>query len=124
MHAVWTLPPADVDFSTRWRLIKSHFARSLPKGEWLSPVRRARGERGVWQRRFWEHLIRDDEDYRRHVEYCWINPVKHALVTRVADWPYSSFHRAVRAGVVVADWAGEAVAGGDFGEADDSRRAQ
>ncbi len=117
MHAVWTLPPDDMDFSTRWRLIKSHFARVLPKGEWLSPVRRARGERGIWQRRFWEHLIRDDEDYRRHVEYCWINPVKHGLVTRVLDWPHSSFHRDVRAGIVVADWAGDVAGSGDFGEA-------
>ena len=117
MHAIWTLPAHDVDFSTCWRLIKSYFAKSLPKDEWLSPVRRARGERGIWQRRFWEHLIRDDEDYRRHVEYCYINPVKYGLVTRVADWPHSSFHRDVRDGIFVTDWAGEAAPTGDFGEA-------
>ena len=88
LHAIWTLPPDDTDFSLRWRLIKSLFAKSIPKGEWLSPVRRARGERGIWQRRFWEHLIRDDEDYSRHAEYCYINPVKHGLVRCVQDWPF------------------------------------
>jgi putative transposase len=74
LHAVWTLPPDDCDFSTRWRLIKSRFAKALPKQERLSAIRVARGERGIWQRRFWEHLIRDEPDYARHVEYCYINP--------------------------------------------------
>jgi putative transposase len=116
LHSVWTLPPDDADFSIRWRLIKSRFARSVPKGERLSRVRRARGERGIWQRRFWEHLIRDDADYARHVEYCYINPVKHSLVGRVRDWPHSSFHRDVRAGIFPEDWAGEIATTGDFGE--------
>jgi putative transposase len=116
LHAVWTLPPDDSDFSVRWRWIKIRFARSLPKQEWLSPVRRARGERGIWQRRFWEHLIRNEADYARHVEYCYINPLKHALVTRVHDWPHSSFHRDVRAGIFPEDWAGELNPSGEFGE--------
>jgi len=116
LHAVWTLPPDDADFSIRWRLIKSRFARSIPKCERLSAVRRARGERGIWQRRFWEHLIRDEADFARHVEYCYINPVKHALVRRVRDWPHSSFHRDVRAGVFPKDWAGETEPSGNFGE--------
>jgi putative transposase len=116
LHAIWTLPPGDPDFSTRWRLIKSGFAKAFPKQERLSKVRQERGERGIWQRRFWEHLIRDDEDYRRHVEYCYINPVKHGLVTRVRDWPYSSFHRDVRAGIFPEDWAGEVTQTGEFGE--------
>jgi CRP-like cAMP-binding protein len=73
------LPPDDADFSTRWRLIKTRFAKSLPKRERRSAVRKARGERGIWQRRFWEHLIRDDADYARHVEYCYINPSNMAL---------------------------------------------
>jgi putative transposase len=90
IHAVWTLPPGDADFSLRWRLIKIDFAEAVPNTEPRSPVRIARGERGIWQRRFWEHLIRDDEDFRRHIEYCYINPVKHGLVTRVRDWPHSS----------------------------------
>jgi putative transposase len=116
IHAVWTLPSGDADFSIRWRCIKVWFSRSLPKGEDLTPVRLARGERGVWQRRFWEHLIRNDADYTRHVEYCYINPVKHALVRRVQDWPYSSFHRDVEAGIVPLDWAGEVEVPGKFGE--------
>jgi putative transposase len=116
MHAIWTLPVDDADFSIRWRLIKSRFAKEIPKGEPLSRVRQARGERGIWQRRFWEHLIRDDADYARHVEYCYINPVKHALVSRVRDWPYSSFHRDVRAGLFPADWAGDNELSGKFGE--------
>jgi REP element-mobilizing transposase RayT len=117
LHAIWQLPPGDHDFSTRWRLIKTRFARALPKRERLSAVRAARHERGIWQRRFWEHLIRDEADYARHVEYCYINPLKHGLVTRVRDWPYSSFHRDVRAGLFPDDWAGDgAVNGGDFGE--------
>jgi putative transposase len=117
IHAVWTLPPEDMDFSTRWRLIKSYFAKSMPKGESLSSVRQARGERGIWQRRFWEHLIRNEEDYRRHVEYCYINPVKHGYVTRVQDWPFSSFHRDVSDGIFPNDWAGDIAPLGEFGEA-------
>jgi putative transposase len=116
LHAVWTLPPDDADFSVRWRMIKTRFAKSVPKGEALTLVRRARGERGIWQRRFWEHLIRDETDYARHVEYCYINPVKHGLVTRVRDWPHSSFHRDVEAGVFPEDWAGDMESVGEFGE--------
>ena len=116
IHTIWTLPPGDTDFSLRWRLIKQRFSRSIPPGERLSPVRLARGERGIWQRRFWEHLIRDDADFQRHVEYCYINPLKHGLVRRVCDWPYSSFHRDVGAGLVPQDWAGEIAITGDFGE--------
>jgi putative transposase len=116
IHAVWTLPPGDADFSVRWRLIKTRFARMQPKTERLSKTRAARNERANWQRRFWEHLIRDETDYARHVEYCYINPVKHGLVTRVRDWPHSSFHRDVRAGIFPEDWAGDVEAQGDFGE--------
>ena len=116
MHAVWTLPPGDADFSLRWRLIKSRFAQTLPKQERISDVRRARNERGIWQRRFWEHLIRDDTDYARHVEYCYINPVKHELVSRVRDWPHSSFHRDARAGIFPEDWASDVHASGESGE--------
>ena len=117
LHAVLTLPEDDADFPTRWRLIKTRFAKSLPKQETLSAVRAARGERGIWQRRFSEHLIRDDGDYARHVEYCYINPVKHGLVSRVQDWPHSSFHRDVRRGIFPLDWAGDVGASGEFGEA-------
>jgi putative transposase len=116
IHAVWTLPPGDADFSTRWRLIKTRFAKVQPKTERLSKARVERNERGIWQRRFWEHLIRDEADYARHIEYCYINPVKHGLVTKVRDWPHSSFHRDVRAGIFPEDWAGDVAAEGGFGE--------
>jgi putative transposase len=116
IHAVWTLPPGDADFSLRWRLIKIGFAQAVPKTEQRSAVRIARGERAIWQRRFWEHLIRDDEDFRRHVEYCYINPVKHGLVSRVRDWPHSSFHRDVQVGLFPEDWAGDVSATGSLGE--------
>ncbi len=106
LHCVWTLPEGDDDFSTRWRLIKSYFAREIPPSERRSRVRRARGERGLWQRRFWEHAIRNDDDYRHHIEYCYINPVKLGHVTRVRDWAHSSFHRDVRSGLFTKDWAG------------------
>jgi len=86
MHAVWSLPDGDTDFPTRWRLIKTFFSRSLPANEWRSHVHWARHERGIWQRRYWEHLIRDERDYAFHIDYCWFNPVKHGLVTNVEDW--------------------------------------
>src|SRR5215813_13364433 len=114
IHTVWTLPPDDADFSLRWRWVKARFSRAIPKQERLSRVRQARGERGIWQRRFWEHLIRDDSDYARHVEYCYINPVKHALVSRVRDWPYSSFHRDVQAGLFPEDWAGDVASPAEY----------
>ena len=115
LHAVWTLPPGDDDFTNRWRLIKQGFSRALPKLERRSLVRIARGERGIWQRRFWEHAIRDDKDYASHVDYCHINPVKHAHVKRVSDWPHSTFHRYVECGIYPANWAGgsEGDAGGE-----------
>jgi len=116
LHAVWTLPPDDADFATRWRLIKTRFAKALPKSERRSAVRQRRHERGIWQRRYWEHIIRDDADYARHIEYCYFNSVKHGLVRRVQDWPHSSFHRDVRRGLFPLDWAGEFAVGGEFGE--------
>lgn len=107
MHCVWTLPPGDADYSLRWRLIKTSFSRALPLDEYRSAVRLHRGERGIWQRRYWEHLIRNEADFRRHMDYVYVNPLKHGLVRRVGDWPYSSFHRDVRAGLYPADWAGD-----------------
>lgn len=105
-HWVIELPAGDADFATRWRLIKAGFSKSLPKAEHLSTVRARRGERGIWQRRYWEHVIRDEADYRAHMDYVHINPVKHGLVHRVADWPHSTFHLLVDAGVYPRDWAG------------------
>ena len=120
IHTIWSLPSGDSDFSMRWRLIKNRFARALPKQETLSAVRAARHERGIWQRRFWEHRIRDEADYARHVEYCYIYPVRHGYVGRVRDWPHSSFHRDVRAGTFPIDWAGDTEQGGGFGERGES----
>ena len=105
LHAVWTLPEGDADYSGRWRSIKIAFAKGLPNTERRSAVRLAKGERGIWQRRFWERTIRDDADYAAHIDYVHVNPLKHALVERVAEWPYSTFHRAVARGVYDADWA-------------------
>jgi putative transposase len=117
LHAIWTLPEGDADFAGRWRLIKSTFSRNLPMGETISHSRLKKGERGIWQRRFWEHTIRNEDDFARHFDYIHINPVKHGLVTRVQDWPHSSFHRMVERGVYPADWAGDVASlEGDFGE--------
>ena len=86
--------------------MKMGFSKSLPKGERLSPVREKSGERGIWQRRYWEHLLKDEEDYRAHMDYVHINLVKHGLVKKVIDWPHSTFHRLVDAGDYPVDWAG------------------
>jgi putative transposase len=113
LHALWTLPPADADFSTRWMLVKQAFTRRV--GDTSRP-RATKGERNLWQKRFWEHQIRDDDDFARHVEYIHFNPVKHGWVLRAGDWPYSSLHRFVREGKVCADWGISAAIQGQFGE--------
>ncbi len=96
----------DTDFPLRWRLIKGHFSRALPVNERRSHTRLRHGERGIWQRHYWEHLIQDERDYRHHMNYVHINPLKHGHVTRVADWPYSTFHRYVASGIYPPDWCG------------------
>jgi len=106
LHCVVALPPNDDDFAVRWRLIKAGFSKALPPTESIPAARSRRGERGIWQRRYWEHLIRNPADYRAHMDYVHINPVKHGLVGRVVDWPYSTFHRLVAKGVYPPDWAG------------------
>src|SRR5882724_4780288 len=116
IHALWALPESDSDFSTRWSLIKSGFSRGLDaKPRSASKV--GKREKGTWQRRYWEHAIRNDLDLERHVDYIHFNPVKHGHVTRVADWPHSSFHRYVERGLLVADWGGDVTdIAGSFGE--------
>ncbi len=118
LHAIWTLPEGDADFALRWRLIKTVFSRGLPQGEEeISKSRSGKGERGIWQRRYWEHTLRDEGDFARHADYIHFNPVKHGHVGRVRDWPYSTFHRMVRLGVYPEDWAGDCRDEGvDFGE--------
>jgi putative transposase len=111
LHCIWTLPNDDSDFSTRWRLIKHHVTYAtkdrLATTEQTSPSRQTRGESTIWQRRFWEHRIRDDRDRESHFKYLHFNPVKHGLVDRVQDWPYSSFHKWVREGFYPLDWGGD-----------------
>jgi len=106
MHCIWTLPEGDDDFSGRWKMIKIHFSKGFSKDERRSNVRIKRGERGIWQRRFWEHAIRDDLDCEKHMDYLHYNPVKHGWVENVMDWPYSSFHRYQKTGLYPANWAG------------------
>lgn len=117
LHAIWTLPPDDADYPRRWALIKRHIAREVRSSVKvrLPSSMTKRHEAGVWQRRYWEHLIRDDLDLQRHVDYIHFNPVKHGHVKHVADWPHSTFHRYVKRGILPPDWAGKNVAG-DFGE--------
>lgn len=107
IHCIWILPPDDSDYSKRWRLIKSGFSGALAKTEKRSKVRQVAGERGVWQRHFWEHLIRDDLDYQRHVDYIHVNPLKHGVVKRVSDWPYSTFHQYVELGIYPLNWCSD-----------------
>jgi putative transposase len=116
LHVIMTLPAGDSDYSGRWRRVKSRFTRAIvSSGAFIA--RDSRGEYQLWQRRFWEHTIRDDCDFARHVDYIHCNPVKHDLVRRATDWPHSSFHRYVREGVLPRDWAGIAGgANGNFGE--------
>src|SRR5207245_4988833 len=109
MHCLWTLLGGDANSPGRWRAIKTAFAKSLPVGEPRSLVMANRGERGIWQRRYWEHTIRDDRDFAAHMDYIHFNPVKHGLVAHPADWPHSSFYRCATSGLYPAGWKG----GGD-----------
>jgi putative transposase len=105
LHAIWTLPEGDDDYASRWQKIKSFFARALPKDEYRNPSRVARNERGIWQRRFWEHTIRDERDLKNHIDYIHFNPVKHGLVARASDWPHSTIHAFITNDVIARDWA-------------------
>lgn len=106
LHMIWRLPENDGDYPTRWRLIKSHFTRHWVEGKDIltTASRQSKGERAVWQRRYWEHLIRDDRDWQQHVEYIYYNPVKHGLVRAPVEWKHSSFHSFVKQGLYPPDW--------------------
>ena len=106
IHCVIELPEGDSNFALRWRLIKILFSKGLPVDEYRSAVRIHRKERGIWQRRYWEHLIRDQQDFENHVNYVHINPVKHGLVKDVSEWPFSTFHSLVKLGIYPQNWAG------------------
>jgi putative transposase len=116
LHTMLTLPSGDSDFSGRWRRIKSLFTRQVV-ARGISIKRNDKGEYTLWQRRFWEHTIRDEADFARHADYIHYNPVKHGLVSQVIQWPYSSFHSYVRRGILPRDWAGTVGEGkAGFGE--------
>jgi putative transposase len=123
IHCIWTLPPEDDDYSSRWKDIKCYFTREYLRNIHLAGPREGRaaermpelpvsmqnkGEKGLWQRRFWEHTIRDEDDYRLHLDYIHYNPVKHGLVRAVGEWPHSSFHRFVSRGIYPESWTGRA----------------
>ena len=117
LHALWSLPEDDADFSMRWSLIKSGFSRGLDAAASRSARHVAKREKGLWQRRYWEHAIRDARDLARHIDYIHFNPVKHGLVSRVCDWPHSSFHQYVARGDLPQDWGGDvSEISGAFGE--------
>ena len=106
MHCLWTLPEGDSDFPRRWWAVKVGFSKSLPNTEDRHTVTLRSGERGIWQRRYWEDTIRDDHDYTAHMDYIHFNPVKHGLVASPGSWPFSSFRRCVAAGLYPAGWLG------------------
>jgi putative transposase len=108
LHTIWTLPEGDGDFAVRWNLIKGGFTRGLPRVERISASRLRKRERGIWQRRYWEHTLRDDDDFARHVDYIHFNPVRHGYVEEPAAWPFSSFRRMGRLGFYPENWASAA----------------
>ncbi|HKV12108.1 MAG TPA: transposase, partial [Thermoanaerobaculia bacterium] len=124
LHALWTLPSGDTEYSKRWAWIKKEFTKA-----WIaaggheretSPSRLRRRRRGVWQRNFWEHTIRDERDFALHFDYIHYNPVKHGLVSSVRDWPFSTFHRWARLGVYHPDWGSGPDQRPDFSELDEA----
>lgn len=123
LHAIWTLPENEADFGVRWGKIKRHVSQQcgerLHQSWRLSDSKIKQHESSLWQRRFWEHQIRDEADFVRCMDYVYFNPVKHGLVERVADWPYSTFHRDVRRELYPINWGeGLSLDGDDFGEPD------
>jgi putative transposase len=105
MHCIWTLPEDDTDYSGRWWDIKVRFSKALPEAGVRRPEGLARDGRGIWQKRFWEHTIRDERDYRNHMDYVHFNPVKHGLVVHPATWQYSTFQKCVALGLYDPTWA-------------------
>ena len=110
LHTIWTLPENDADYSTRWKITKAKFSRCYQSERNISTTepRISKDEKGIWQKRFWEHLIRSQEDFNNHIDYIHYNPVKHGLVDTPREWKQSSFDRYVKLGVYDIDW-GESV---------------
>ena len=116
LHLLMALPENDCNYPTRLRLIKTKFSKALPKTETLTVSRSKKKERGIWQRRYWEHEIRNQQDLNAHIDYIHFNPVKHGYVNTVGDWPYSYFHRYVAQGILPPDWADWEDDERDYGE--------
>lgn len=116
LHVIWKLPENDANYAIRWRLIKSYFTQALLK-QGVELTKNKRGQYNLWQSRYWEHTIRDEFDLETHINYIHYNPVKHGLVQRARDWPYSSFHLYVRNNILSPNW-GESEPGSllNFGE--------
>ena len=119
MHCIWNLPKGDTDYSRRWGMIKAGFTRRMKrmmeKGQTMKDMlpiamktksQKQRNEGTLWQRRFWEHTIRDERDFNNHCDYIHFNPVKHGLVSAPSEWPWSTFHRFVEKGIYPRDWGG------------------
>lgn len=106
LHCIWRLPTDDDNYPTRWRLIKSYYSHryKMAGSDRLSPSRVLKKEQAIWQRRYWEHYLRDENDFKRHLDYIHFNPVKHGLVKAPFDWEFSSFKKFVRAGIYSAEW--------------------
>ncbi|MGZ8219787.1 REP-associated tyrosine transposase [Methylomagnum sp.] len=105
LHCLWRLPPDDDDFPTRWWLIKSRFSQRIETGGRVSASRQKKAERGIWQCRYWEHAIRDERDYQKHLDYIHYNPVKHGFARAAKDWPYSTFNAYVGRGTYSIEWS-------------------
>ena len=115
IHAIWTLPEGDDDFSRRWNLIKGNFTKRV--NEYHRNIKKDnRNEYNLWQSRYWEHMIKNEIDYEKHVNYIHYNPVKHGLVKRIREWRYSSFHRFVRQGILPINWSDGNEDDKEFGE--------
>lgn len=98
LHCLWTLPQGDVDYSSRWRDIKKYASKEFQLAN--------RGS-GAWQRGFWEHVIRDEHDWQRHIDYIHYNPVKHGWAKAPRDWEWSSFHQCIEKGWYESDWGSQ-----------------
>jgi putative transposase len=97
LHCIWTLPEYDVNYSRRWSIIKRLFTQTYEEGKELPPP--------YWQARFWTHTLVDDKDYEHHLNYLHFNPVKHGYVSAPGEWPWTSLHRYIGAGLYPVDWA-------------------
>ncbi len=110
IHCIWRLPDGDANYSAQWNMIKGFFSKRYLNEEGLkqelSPSQVKRREAGIWQRRFWEHAICDEDDLDAHLDYIHYNPVKHGYVEKAIDWKWSSLHRYVQKGFYDGDWVG------------------